>query len=196
MPLSLSLSLSLSVLKLSSSLKTLSGKLSQHHSLKLPHSPPSAWLILNIAATKARHHWPTSRPKPPISLRPTPPSALDPRRRSLQTHFSFVLSLSLSLFLHFSSDRVPHYPTHLKSKHSISLCTHHHCLWGLRYSFILFLIWFCRCIFVGWKILSNKSIRPLLVAAGPTSTGVLVGRWALKVFLFYFYFFIFNFFYR
>ena len=63
--LSLSLSLSQSLQKLS--------KLSQCHSLKITHSPPLAWLILNVPATETWHHRPINRPKPPISLRPTPP---------------------------------------------------------------------------------------------------------------------------
>ena len=71
-------------------------------------------------------------PKLDITNPPAVPSrrsALDPCRRSPQTHFSFVFSLSLSLSLSvFSFDWVPHYPTHLKSEHSVSLCTHHHCL--------------------------------------------------------------------
>ena len=115
------LSPSLSMLKLSSSLKTLSGKLSQHHSLKLPYSPLPAWLILNIAITEARHHRPTSRPKPPISLRPTPPSTLDPHGRSPRTHFSFVLSLSLSLSLSISPFLAPigSHITRLTSNRSI-----------------------------------------------------------------------------
>ena len=111
--------LSLSVLKLSSSLKTLSSKLSQHHSLKLPHSPPSAWLILNVVATKARCHRPTSCPKLPIILRPTPPSALDPRRQSPQTHFSFVLSLSFSLSLSPFLAPIGSHITRLTSNQSI-----------------------------------------------------------------------------
>ena len=69
-------------------------KLSQRHSLKLPYLPPPAWLILNIVATEAWCHRPTSHPKLPISLRPTPSSTSDPRYRSPQTHFSFVFSLS------------------------------------------------------------------------------------------------------
>ena len=84
-------------------------------------SPLPARLILNVVTTEARRHRPTSRPKPPISLRPTPPSASDQL---------FFLSLSLSLSV-FSSDRVPHYLTHLKSEHSISLWAHHHYLWSL-----------------------------------------------------------------
>ena len=72
--------------------------------------------------TEAWHHQPTSCPKPPISLRPMSPIASDPLL------FRF-LSLSLSVF---SFDWVPHYPTHLKSEHSVSLCTHHHCLWSLN----------------------------------------------------------------
>ena len=62
---SLSLSLSQSLQKLS--------KLSQCHSLKITHSPPLAWLILNVPATETWHHRPINCPKPPISLRPTPP---------------------------------------------------------------------------------------------------------------------------
>ena len=86
-------------------------------------SPLPARLILNVVTTEAWRHRPTSRPKPPISLRPTPPSASDQL---------FFLSLSLSLSLSvFSSDRVPHYLTHLKSEHSISLWAHHHYLWSL-----------------------------------------------------------------
>ena len=54
-----------------------------------------------------------------ICLRPTSPIASDP-----------LLFRSLSLFV-FSSNRVPHYPTYLKSEHYVSLCTHHHCLWSL-----------------------------------------------------------------
>ena len=45
---------------------------SQAHSLKL-----SPLYFTFIAATEARRHRPTNRPKPPISLKPTPPSALD-----------------------------------------------------------------------------------------------------------------------
>ena len=64
------------------SLKNLSSSLSQRHSLKLTLSPPSARLILNVAATETQRHWPTNRPKPLISLRPTPPSASDPAKKS------------------------------------------------------------------------------------------------------------------
>ena len=107
------------MLKLSSSLKTLSGKLSQRHSLKLPYSPPPKLDVIDPPAIPSRR------------------SALDPRCHSPQTHadlrptsLSFSLSLSLSLPV-FSSDQVLHYSTHLKSEHSVSLCTHHHCLWSL-----------------------------------------------------------------
>ena len=64
------------------SLKNLSSSLSQRHFLKLTLSPPSARLILNVAATETQRHWPTNRPKPLISLRPTPPSASDPAKKS------------------------------------------------------------------------------------------------------------------
>ena len=74
MPLSLSLHLK----ALISSLKTLSSKLSQCHSLKLTHSPPLAWLILNVAVTETQRHQPTNCLKPPISLRPMPPIVSDP----------------------------------------------------------------------------------------------------------------------
>ena len=39
-------------------------------------------LIVKVTATEARRHWLTSRPKLPISFRPTPPSASNPRRWS------------------------------------------------------------------------------------------------------------------
>ena len=68
-PLSLSLSYSLSSHLWSSSLLS---SLFQLWSLKLPHSPLPARLILNVTTTEARRHRPTSRPKLPISLRPTP----------------------------------------------------------------------------------------------------------------------------
>ena len=49
------------------------------------------------------------------------------RHKPLSPHFSSLTSQPsfrfLSLFV-FSSDRVPHYPTRLKSEHSVSLCTH------------------------------------------------------------------------
>ena len=51
------------------------------NSLKLTLSPPSARLILNVTATEAWLHRPTNRPKPPISLKPTPLSVLDPAKK-------------------------------------------------------------------------------------------------------------------
>ena len=66
MPLSHSFSSHLSSSSLSSSL----------------YLPLPARLIVNVAATKTRRHRPTNRPKLPISLRPTPSSASDPRHRS------------------------------------------------------------------------------------------------------------------
>ena len=68
---------------------------------------------------------------------PSHRSASDPHRHPPQTHaidclkptsLSFFFSLSLSIF---SSNQVPHYSTHLKSEHSISLWTQHHYLWSL-----------------------------------------------------------------
>ena len=50
------------------------------------------------------------------------------RHRPLLLPIFIVFSFSLSIF---SSDRVPHYPTHLKLEHSVLLYTHHHCLWSL-----------------------------------------------------------------
>ena len=67
--------------------------------LRSLNSLPQLWSLNSLYPTETRRHRPTSRPKPPINLKPTPPSALDPCRRSRQTHFSFVLSLSLSPFL-------------------------------------------------------------------------------------------------
>ena len=58
-----------------------SHSLSSHLSSSL-YLPPPTRLIVNVAAIEAWRHWPTSRPKPPISFRPTPPSALDPCCRS------------------------------------------------------------------------------------------------------------------
>ena len=66
MPLSHSFSSHLSSSSLSSSL----------------YLPLPARLIVNVAATETRRHRPTNRPKLPISLRPTPSSASDPRHRS------------------------------------------------------------------------------------------------------------------
>ena len=91
-------------------------KLSQRHSLKLPYLPPSAWLILNIVATEAWCHRPTSRPKLPISLKPTPSSTSDPCCRSPQTHFSFVFSLSSFLA------SIGSHITRLASNRSILFC--------------------------------------------------------------------------
>ena len=77
--LSLSLSLSLSHLWSSS----LSSSLFQLRSLKLT-------LFTTAGPTHCQRHRPTSRPKPLINLKPMPPSASDPHRRSPQTHFSSV----------------------------------------------------------------------------------------------------------
>ena len=59
------------------SLISLKFTLSNSH-LSVSLSPPLAQLILNVGATVARRHQPTSRPKLPISLRPTSPIASDP----------------------------------------------------------------------------------------------------------------------
>ena len=69
---------------------------------------------------------------PPL---PTFPLSLLKPRFVLFTHTLslYVISdtfCSLS-FSVFSSDWVPHYPTHLKLEHSILLCTHHRYLWSL-----------------------------------------------------------------
>ena len=61
-------------LTLISSLKLISLNLAHSLNFGLSSSlclPPPARLIVNVAATKARRHRPTSRPRPLISLRPT-----------------------------------------------------------------------------------------------------------------------------
>ncbi|KAF3956824.1 hypothetical protein CMV_018094 [Castanea mollissima] len=65
-----------------------------HH---LSISSPPARLIFNVTATEARCHRLTSRPKPQINLRPTPPSDLDPRCRSASNPLLFRLSTSDSM---------------------------------------------------------------------------------------------------
>ena len=80
-PLSLSFTL-ISPVSQSSSLRSLK----PHHSGLSSHLWSSLSqlrsLIVNLTATEARRHRPTSRPMPLISLKPTPPSTSDPRRQS------------------------------------------------------------------------------------------------------------------
>ena len=111
-----------------------------HHLSKL--SQANSLNVTLLSSLIHRRRPDSSSTSPPPNLDITNPSAAsshglasDSCRHPPQTHtadrlkpISLLFSLSLSIF---SSNRVPHYPTHLKSEHFVSLCTHHHYLWSL-----------------------------------------------------------------